>query len=270
MGVEHATIGVILLTLALVLPVLHYIKRAKNSPESLYVRRIPGIAAVDEAIGRSVELGRPVSFTSGSSPIGPTLYACLGVLYYVARRCAVFKNKLVVPQHVVEPIVIIEDTLQEAYRAEGRSSLYDPKTVVFLSEEQFAYAAGYGGLISREKIGAAFLFGNFAAESLLLAEAGQSVGALQVAATVSPEQVAFFVCTCDYTLIGEELYAASAYLTREPVQLGSLLAQDRAKMLVMAIILIGVFISTLNSINPSLRIPNVGKALTYDLWGGEE
>ena len=96
------------------------------------------------------------------------------------------------------------------------------------------------------------MFGVFAAEALVLAEAGQQVGARQVAASVSPEQVAFFICTCDYTLIGEELFGASAYMSREPVQVATLAAQDRLKLFFIALIIIGVLLATLQPWMPEL------------------
>jgi len=138
---------------------------------------------------------------------------------------------------------------------------FDPRDVRFLSEEQFAFAAGYIGLVQRERVAGAFLFGHFAAESLILAEAGQQAGAMQVGAAVSPEQVAFFIASCDYTLIGEELFAASAYLTREPIQLGSLYGQDRAKLFLLLMIVAGVGIATANSLWPELDLTNLDALL---------
>ncbi|NBW40728.1 hypothetical protein EBR25_06965, partial [bacterium] len=99
--------------------------------------------------------------------------------------------------------------------------------------------------------------------SLILAEAGQQVGAMQVAASVSPEQVPFFICTADYTLIGEELYASSAYLSREPVQLGSLAGQDVAKLIFVILIIAGVLIATWNSVFPDAQIINIEAILRY-------
>jgi len=233
--------------LLLVGPVIYYIRRARSGV-NLYVRRIAGVDAVDEAVGRSAELGRPLAFSVGLTAIGPVLYACLGVLFYVAKKAALYKSKLLVPQCASDVMAVTDNTVQDAYRSQGKLSQYDPSSIMYLSDEQFAYAAGYAGLVQREKIATAFLFGSFAAESLILAEAGKQVGAMQVAATVSPEQVPFFICSCDYTLIGEELFAASAYLTREPIQLGSLYGQDRAKMLIFLLIVVGVGIATINSI----------------------
>ena len=71
--------------------------------------------------------------------------------------------------------------------------------------------------------------GYFSAEALLMTETGNQVGAVQIAGTDAVTQIPFFITTCDYTLIGEELYAASAYLNREPMLLGTLKAQDYFK-----------------------------------------
>ncbi len=244
-GVEHATPGMVVFLLITILAVLLLIRRARLG-KAIYVRRIPGIDAIEEAVGRAAELGRPVSFTTGLTGVGPTLYACLGVLHYVARRAAIYGIRLVVPQSAPDAMAMTEDVVRDGYREEGRTSSFDPQSVLFLSEEQFAFASGYIGLIQREKVGAAFLMGSFAGESLILAEAGQQAGAMQVAASVSPEQVAFFVAACDYTLIGEELFAASSYLSKEPIQMGSILAQDFAKVITLCFIIFGVFVETLN------------------------
>ncbi len=250
-GIEHATWMIFLLTFLLLAPVFYYIRKAQKS-KNLFVRKIPGIEAIEETITKSVEAGRPISFTSGLCGIGPTLYACLGVLFYIAKRAATFKAKLLVPQNDPEVLAITEDTVQRAYRVAKRENFFDPKNIPFLSTEQFAFAAGYIGLVQRERVGGAFLFGEFAAESLILAEAGQQIGAHQVGATVSPEQVAFFIVSCDYTLIGEEIFAASAYLSQDPIQIGSLYAQDFSKYLIVGIIFCGVIFATIQSFYPDL------------------
>ena len=41
------------------------------------------------------------------------------------------------------------------------------------------------------------------------ARLGNAAGAIQIAGTDAVTQLPFFITTCDYTLIGEELYAAS-------------------------------------------------------------
>jgi hypothetical protein len=85
-----------------------------------------------------------------------------------------------------------------------------------------------------------FFWEVFYAESLILAETGFSTGAIQTAGTAQASQLPFFVVSCDYTLIGEELFAASAYLSRDPQQLGSLKGHDFGKLLVILLIVAGV------------------------------
>ena len=89
-----------------------------------------------------------------------------------------------------------------------------------------------------------FYFGYFYAEALLLAETGANTGAIQIAGTDAFTQIPFFITTCDYTLIGEELYAASAYLSREPKLLGSLKGQDVGKLAIIVIVILGTLFST--------------------------
>lgn len=256
MGFEHSTPGILILLAFVLGPVLYYISKVKSGSD-LFVRRIPGVDSIDQAVGRAVEQGRPVSFSTGLTSLSPVLYACLGVLNHIAAKVAQYKNKLLIPQNDPEVMAVVESTVRDAYRSVGRANNFDPASIIFLSSEQFAFASGYMGMLHRENAGAAFLFGSFAAESLILAEAGQQIGAMQVAASVSPEQVPFFICACDYTLIGEELYAASAYLTKEAVQLGSLFGQDRVKLLFLIMIIIGCIIATINSIFPQWQINNL-------------
>jgi hypothetical protein len=92
----------------------------------------------------------------------------------------------------------------------------------------------------RERPATNFLIGSFFAESLIFAETGQSIGAIQIAGTADVTQLPFFVTACDYTLMGEELYAASAYLSREPVLLGSIKAQDMVKAILLVVMGVGI------------------------------
>ena len=63
-------------------------------------------------------------------------------------------------------------------------------------------------------------------------------GALQIAGTDSTIQLAFFIVACDYTLIGEELYTASAYLSDDKRIKASMLAQDALRLLMLVLLLV--------------------------------
>jgi hypothetical protein len=235
-----------LLTVALLAPPLIFILLARRG-RVLFIRRIPGIDAIEEAIGRATELGRPMVFTTGMTGLDSLLYALLGIIGHVGRKAAAYGCRLILPQRDYEVMPVVSETVREAFRSAGRLDAFNPQDVRYLSPEQFAFASGYMGIVHREQAASCFLFGEFAAESLVLAEAGQQVGAMQVAGTISNNQVPFFLTSCDYTLIGEEVYAAGAYLSREPAQLGSVRGQDVAKLVILALILFGVGAATVLS-----------------------
>jgi len=248
---EHAsdnwTMGVIIIIFALVIIVRILTAQRGNIPT---IRRIPGLSAVDEAIGRATEMGRPVLFVPGIGSIGdgsttvPTLQG-LSILGYVAKAVARFGNRVIVVSPDPVTVGIAEEVLRDSYQQAGRPELFNVDDVRFLGGQQFAFASGVAGILSRERIAASFLFGSFYAESLVLAEVGQRVGAIQIAGTEQRTQIPFFIAACDYVIIGDEFYAASAYLSRNPTLLGSIVAQDYCKIAMLVAVAIGVFCATL-------------------------
>ena len=214
-----------------------------RSGKEIFVRRIPGLEAVDEAIGRATEMGRSILYVLGLGSVsGAATIAGMTILGQVARRTADYETPLRVP--CSDPIVlnVVREMVKTAYLDEGRPDAYQEENIFFLTESQFAYAAGVDGMMVREKPAAIFLQGAFAAESLILAETGNSIGAIQIAGTTSESQLPFFIAACDYTLIGEELFAATAYLSKDPMFLGSIRGQDWGKLLIFAALILGVLL----------------------------
>jgi hypothetical protein len=219
---------------------LIFISSAKKG-KALYIRPLAGINAVDDAIGRATEMGKPILFILGLGSAGDiATIAGFTVLARVARRTAEYQTKVIVP--VQDPVVlaVAQETVRTAYLEAGRPDQYNPDNVFFVTSMQFPYVAAVNGIMLRERPATNFYMGVFYAESLILAETGNIAGSIQIAGTDQPAQLPFFVAATDYTLIGEELYAASAYLSQEPVQLGTLKAQDYTKAIAMAIIILGV------------------------------
>jgi hypothetical protein len=136
------------------------------------------------------------------------------------------------------------ETVREAYLLAGRPDLYNDDIVHYVTDEQFGYVAAIDGIMVRDRPAACFYLGAFFAESLILAETGNSIGAIQIAGTAQPTQLPFFVAACDYTLIGEELFAASAYLSKDLKLIGSLRGQDIGKMIAMAGVVVGSIAAT--------------------------
>jgi hypothetical protein len=231
--------------------VVGFIAWAKSG-RALYVRPIPGLQAVDEAVGRATEMGRTCLFITGVQDINDIqTVAGITVMSRVARLTAEYGARLEIPTSRSLVMTTARETMQAAYVAAGRPDAYREDDIYYLTDEQFGFVAGVTGTMRREKPAACFYFGAFFAESLIFAETGNAIGAIQVAGTAEEAQLPFFVTACDYTLIGEEFFAASAYLSGEPVQLGSLRGQDVGKLVVAALVIVGCAASTWGAVSGS-------------------
>ena len=213
--------------------------------KEIFIREIPGIKAMEEAVGRATEMGKPVMFVPGIQDFNEVeTIAGINILGHVSKLTAEYETKLNVP--VCKSIVMeaAREICKDSYLQAGRPDLYHNDMVNFLAADQFSYAAGITGYMLREKPAACFYQGKFFAESLLLAETGNSIGAIQIAGTGSSSQIPFFVTACDYTLIGEEFLTASAILSDKPDLKGSIRGQDIIKLFVIA----GMILASLTSL----------------------
>ena len=211
----------------------------------IFLRRIPGLDAVDEAIGRATELGKPILYLTGAHDLhDPSTIAAAVILGKVAKRAALYETELMVPHREPITMAVCQEITKQAYLEAGKPDLFKEDANFFITSDQFSYTAAVDGIMLRKKPAANFFMGHYFAESLLLTETGASTGAIQIAGTDADHQLPFFVTTCDYTLIGEELYAASAYLSKESVQIGTLRGQDIGKAVILAALAVGTVLAT--------------------------
>lgn len=216
--------------------------------KAVKIRPIAGLAALEEAVGRATELGKPVHYSTGSgdlvSEMAPQTLASLDILLQVSKLCAKYDCQIIVTNRNAVLHSVAEAVVAQAYLEEGAPEKIQPDMVRFLSDNQFAAAAQALGIMQREQVAANVMFGPFYAESLLLAEAASSVGAVQIAGTTRMYQLPFFVACCDYTLLGDEMFAAGALYSQDTVRLGSIWAQDMVKMTLIGLIVLGVLAAT--------------------------
>ena len=234
----NALVAVLLFSAAILL----YTRWAKQG-KPLFIRKIPGLDAVEEAVGRATEMGKPVLFIPGIQELDEIqTIAGVSILGRVARITAQYETPLMVP--VRYPLVMAagQEVVEQAYTEMGKRDAYNENIVRYVAGEQFAFTATVNGIMMRDRPAANIYMGAFFAESLLLAETGNAAGSIQIAGTAEPAQLPFFIAACDYTLMGEELYAASAYLSHEPLMLGGLKGQDFIKVVIVILIIIGVLL----------------------------
>ena len=219
---------------------IFYVNRAKKGAD-LYVRPLAGIEAVDDAIGRATEMGKPILYILGLGTAADiATIASFTILGRVAKRVAEYHTSIIVPTY--DPIVmsVAQEVVKSSYMDAGFPDEYQEDSVFFVTQSQFAYVAAVNGIMLRDLPATNIYMGKFFAESLILSETGAVAGSIQIAGTDEIAQIPFFITACDFTLIAEELYAASAYLSQEPILLGSLKAQDYAKAAVIVLAIVGV------------------------------
>ena len=224
---------------------LYFIYHARRGKE-MFVRKIAGLDAVEEAVGRATEMGKAILYIPGLASIDTVAtLASMNILSQVAKKTAIYNTTLLVPNR--DPLVytVAREVVKEAYTDAGRPDAFNQDNVYFITQDQFGYTSAVCGTMVRDKPATNLFLGQFWAESLVLAETGATTGAVQIAGTDSIFQLPFFIVACDYTLIGEELYAASAYLSKEPLLLGSLKGQDWGKMIILAVLVAASIIALL-------------------------
>jgi len=213
---------------------------------------LPVFGAIDEAVGRCAEMGRPVHYTFGTGEMDASVFASFKILGYVAAECAKMDVDMIVTVAWAEEQPMAEDIVKGAWRMAGKAENYRPDFVRYLSRG-FGYTTGIFAIMAREKPGANFPIGPFYNESLLIPTAGRRAGALQIGGTAVTIQVPFIVATCDYAMIGEEMLVAGAYLSGTPLEIASVAVHDYAKMGAIVLSLLGALLGLAGSD----AIPNI-------------
>ncbi len=222
---------------------------------TLFIRRIAGIDALDEAVGRATEMGKPVLYLCGMLDLGEvSTIAAVNILAGVAKKVGQYQSRLLMPCRDPMVMTVAQEVVKESYMAIGRPEAYMAEDIFYTTYDQFPYVASVDGIMLRERPATNIYMGYYFAESLILAETGAMSGAIQIAGTDAITQLPFFVVACDYTIIGEELYAASAYISRDPKLVGSIKGQDYMKLLLGAFLILGILSATVLHFAPETPV----------------
>ncbi len=262
---HNTVLAVVLLYSTIVLLTIYFAQR-----RDMYIRPIAGLQAVNEAIGRATEMGQPILYVTGLSGVSDiATIAAMLILGHLAKRTAAYETPIIVPCN--DPIVMAveREIVRDAYIEAGKPQNYAPENIYYITDSQFGYVAAVDGIMLREKPAANFYMGYFYAESLILAETGSASGAIQIAGTDADTQLPFFITACDYTLMGEELYAASAYLSRNPLLLAQLKGQDLGKVAIIALLVAGAAAATIAALAPDASLAEVcGRFISWFTLAG--
>ena len=236
--------GVLLMTIIIFAIILYQLVVEGERKKSVKrIRLLPPVEAIPEAVGRSVEMGRPMHFNPGNARLnttyGPATLAALSVLQYIARLAVRDGARLIVTCQQADAYPLEYEIMREAYVSAGQPEMFREDDVRYYSQIK-----AVAGMMQREHVAANFIMGKFDHESLVLAEAGSQAGAVNIGGVAKISQVPFMLACCDYCLLGEEMFAASAYITKDSVQTNIIAGQDYIKFVLIGLSILGTLLST--------------------------
>jgi hypothetical protein len=246
---EDVQSAIALLIVLLSVPLLFYALSRIRAGHKPRLRPLSAFDALSGMSGRAAESGRILHVGLGTGGIsGPDTavsLAGLTALENLADRAVASQSRLVVT--VADPTLLpaAQEVLRRVYARQGRSDDLSPSQVRLLAPDPTAYAAGIMGILEGENPLANVTIGAFGDEYLLIGETGVKKDLEQVAGTDDPAALAFMYTTTPDTLIGEEIFAADAYLRGSAESVAGLVVQDWWRYLVVLIIVVGVLLETL-------------------------
>jgi hypothetical protein len=213
------------------------------------LRALPAYARLTHAITESAESGAPIHLSAGSGSLGAaasaeTLAGVTAVASLVGRAATSHVPTLIT---TASPLVLpmLQTAAEQSYQQAGAAHEYRPSAIRFAGDDRNAYAVSAADAIAHQGIKTSLFLGGLGDETLLLGQRGQEAGVQQIMGTTSTRALPYALTTADAVVVGEEVFAAGAYLGGKPSHVASLLAQDWLRLSVVLAIVVGVIVKTI-------------------------
>lgn len=238
-------VGLVVVVLALpVFNLLFSLTGRRGRPPQL--RALSGFDVLRGQLGRGVETGHPAHVSIGAGGIvgEDTLVTLAGaaIVDSLSQEAADTGAAPIVTTADGAALVLAQDMLRRPYARRGDMSGYDPIDVQALGLQPFQYAAGAMEFLAHSQPVSNVMIGSFGPEAGLIAEAGAKQELTQVAGSTDARALAVLQPFADHLLVGEEVFAAGAYLDRRPGQLARLRAQDWARVVLIIVIVVAAIL----------------------------
>jgi hypothetical protein len=223
---------------------------SSRAPRSF--RPIPAFARLQRFIGLSVEEGTRLHVSLGRGGLlgahsGASL-AGLAMLRQLTERTSVGDQPPVATTGDPALVLLAQDTLTTGYQAANAQDLYSPTTGRMTGPTPFSFAAGAMPILRDENVSTNLLLGGFGSEIALLTDTALRVGVPTLGGTDDLAAQAVLYAAAQDPLIGEEMFAAGAYLGAGQPHTASLTVQDVLRWLLIAFLLGGALLKLLGLI----------------------
>ena len=236
---------IIFVVAALLLLVFTFLRR--KSPAMF--RKIEAYERLNHAVGLAVEGGTRLHVSIGRGNLftarGGSALAGLAMLRRLSEQTSISDNPPIVTSGDASLAILSQDTLQSGFRAAGAEDQYRVTSGRLTGLTPFAFAAGTIPIMRDENISANVVIGDLGAEAALLADAAEGKETDLIAASDNLSAQSVLYAYSQEPLIGEELFAAGAYLGAGASHEASLQVQDVLRWLVILAILGGAVLKFL-------------------------
>ena len=246
------SIGLNLLAVVIIISsgaVLFILTRRIQSGNEVGLRPLASYDALKSQVGRAVESGRSLHFALGRASLaetnGATSIAALTALDYLAQDGCPSGVPPLVTVGEATLLPAAQDQLRGGYEQANRGGEFSPRMAQFLApaSSPFTYAAGASEMIQHAHVGSSLLMGHFGPEIAIMTEAAARQKMDQVIGSDDPVAISIATAMTDHVLIGEEMFAAAAYLEGEPEQIASLQLQDLLRLIIAVSILLAALVN---------------------------
>lgn len=240
-GIEIAGLLLVLVSAGLMLGFAFLRRKAAPS-----LREIPAFERLQRAIGLAVEEGSRLHISLGRgnmvTPQSASAFAGLSVLRRIADMTSISDRPPVATSGEGALAILSQDTLRTAHQAATSGGRYDSTGGRLTGLTPFSYAAGALPVMRDEQVSANILMGNFGVEVGILTDTADRGNSFTLAASDNMPAQAILYASAQEPLIGEELYAAGAYVQAGPLHDASLHVQDILRWLIVLTLLIGALL----------------------------
>jgi hypothetical protein len=239
-------IGILLLASVLLIGLTLWRRR---SPATLRV--IDAYERLNKSVGIAVENGTRLHISLGRGNLftarGGSALVGLAMLRRLTERTSVSDRPPIVTSGDASLAILSQDTLQAGFRAAGAEDQYRFSTGRLTGLSPFSYAAGTMPVIRDENVSTNIFIGDFGNEAALLTEEADRANTNLIAASDNLSAQAIFYASAQDPLIGEELFAAGAYVGAGASHEASLNVQDILRWLIILAIIIGAGLTMLGA-----------------------
>src|SRR5512139_2931819 len=212
-------------------------------------RAIHAFSLLRGQMGRAIESGRDLHVSIGTGGVSgddtATTLAGLAVAEYLADEAAASGIAPIVSTSDPTSAILAEDAVRRPYVRQGNLNDFPRGAARLPALNPTQYAAATMDLLNHEPVLTNIMSGAFGTEAALIDQAANNNDLPQLFGGSDPRALAVMSTSTDHILVGEEMYAAKAYLRAQLPHLATLRASDAVRGVIVALIILAFVLGLL-------------------------